>query len=132
MRPKEIEGRLAGLQARGPTPGLRAQLLADAREEWVRRKVARLAFWQFVRGWLAVVSAAVMICAGISWREESVTARCFARQGETVDPCEMALREVCAEVGLNHGYADRWASVIRERRAPGKGRMALWEELAIE
>lgn len=128
----DIEGRLTGLQVCRPTPAMRAWLLAGAREEWLRRSAERRAFWRFIRGWLATVSAAVIICAGVSWREESATARHFAGRPETVDPFDRALSDLCADVGLNHGYAARWAFMIRERTAPGWYRTTPWEVLVVE
>lgn len=128
----EIEGRLTGLRARRPTPGMRARLLTGAREEWLLRSAERRAFWRFIGGWFAVVSAVVMICAGISWREESATARYLASRPETVDPFDRALHNLCAEVGLNHGYAARWAFMIRERTAPMWDLPTPWAVLVVE
>ena len=132
MIPDEIEDRLTGFQTRRTTPAMRARLLTTAREEWLLRSAERRALWRFIGRWFASVSAAVIICAGISWREESATARYVASRPGTVDPFDRALREVCADVGLNHGYAARWAFMIRERTASRWYRATLWEVLVVE
>lgn len=132
MKDEEIEGRLAGLQMRGPSMAMRARLLSGARDEWMRRIEARLAFGRFLRGWVATIAAAVLLCAGISWREEALSARYFASRSACEDSSEKVLRAVCAEVGLNHGYAARWAYVCRERRGAGEGLAPLWRDLMIQ
>lgn len=132
MRAEEIEGRLAGLQTHGPSVALRARVLAGARDVWMRRTEARLAFGRFLRGWVATIAAAMLVCAVISWREEALSARYFASRSACEDSSEKVLRAVCAEVGLNHGYAARWAFVWREQRRSGGGLAPLWREMVIQ
>jgi hypothetical protein len=132
MNLEEIEARLAEFRTPEPDPGLRVRTLACAGAEWVRRARARLIFRRFVRGWAVAVAAAVLICAAIGWREESLTARCFASRPAEVDRFERALRSVCAEVGLNDGYAARWALLQRERRGQEAVAARLWREMVIQ
>lgn len=132
MSSEDVERRLAGLRIPDAGWGLRTRVLARAGEEWILRSRSRRSIRRFLGRWAAAVAAAILLSAGISWREESLTVRCFASRPLGEDPSERALSVVCAEAGLNHGYAARWAAVLRGRRASEGGVARLWREMAIQ
>ena len=132
MKVDEIEDRLALFRTRGPSPAFRARVLADARGEWIRRTGARIAFWRFVLGWTMALVTVVLLCAVVSWREESLTGGCFVARNGMEEASERVLSALCAEVGLDHSYAARWAFVSRERRNSGSAPILLWREPVIQ
>lgn len=123
-----MEKRLAGLRAKGFGGALRARVLGVAREAWGDRIEARAALWRLLRGWAMAVAAVVITCGAISWREESLTARCLVSRPAAGDALGDVLRSVCSEVGLNHGYAARLALIVRARPDPAEGLAPSWRE----
>lgn len=132
MDTEDIERRLATLHAKPPGPGLRGRILASARETWAARVDATMALWEPARSWGMAIAATMLVCAAISWREEHLMADRFSHSLVAEDASERALRVLCAEVGLDHGYAARWALISREAARTGDEMASLRRELAIQ
>ncbi|MBN2450036.1 MAG: hypothetical protein JXR77_06585 [Lentisphaeria bacterium] len=118
----DIEGRLAGLRVRPPSPGLRDRVLARARAEWAKTGPEPAAPWQELVPRLAAGLAAALVVAALSARVNDVMiARAAApARGE---------QQVVEGEPAAHGLQDAYARIIEQARRSALARSRLRERL---